>query len=114
MKTTKIKAVPCLKPLDGVDMSIISSCEKVTFIRITTQPRDSFPEHSHPNEQIGICMQGGGILVSGGEKIKVTPGVTWTTPSNEIHSFVTMVDVPTILYEAWSPPREDYFAMVEK
>jgi len=114
MKTTKIKAVPCLKPLDGVDMSIIGSCEKVTFIRITAQSEASFPEHSHPNEQIGICMQGGGILVSVGDKIKVTPGVTWMIPRKEIHSFVTTVDVPTILYEAWSPPREDYLAMVEK
>jgi quercetin dioxygenase-like cupin family protein len=114
MKTTRIEAAPRLRPLEGVDMAIIGSGEKVTFIRITAQPGASFPEHSHPNEQIGICMQGGGILVSGGDKINVTPGATWTIPSNEIHSFVTTVDEPTILYEAWSPPREDYLSMVEK
>jgi len=105
---------PCLRPLEGIDMSIIGSGGKVTFIRINAQPGAYFPEHSHPNEQIGICMQGGGNLVSGEDKIKVTPGETWTIPSNKIHSFVTTVDEPTILYEAWIPPREDYLAMVEK
>lgn len=103
-----------MRPMEGVDMVIIGSGEKVTFIKITAQAGASFPEHSHPNEQIGICMQGGGTLVSGGDTVKVTPGATWTIPSNELHSFVATADEATILYEAWSPPREDYIAMVEK
>lgn len=103
-----------MKPLKGVDMAIIGDGERMTLIRITVQPGAVFPEHSHPNEQIGTCLHGEGELTSGGESLGVEPGVSWTIPANEPHSFVAKGDEPVIIYEVWSPPREDYLSMAEK
>lgn len=35
------------------------------------------------------------------------PGHAWVVPPNEIHKFVAGEET-TIIYESWSPPREDY------
>lgn len=114
MKSTRIDEAPRLKPLKGVDMAILGSGERMTLIRIIVQPGAMFPEHSHPNEQIGTCIKGEGELTSGSKNIKVKPGVSWTIPSNEPHSFVAKGDTPVLIHEAWSPPREDYLSMAGK
>lgn len=114
MKSTRIREAPRLKPLKGVEMAILGSGERMTLIRIVIQPDARFPEHSHPNEQIGTCLEGKGELTSGGKDLRVEPGVSWTIPANEPHSFVAKGDQPVVIYEVWSPPREDYLSMAEK
>lgn len=114
MKPIRIEEAPRLEPVKGVEMAILGSGENMTLIKMVIQPGAVFPEHSHPNEQIGACLEGGGKLVSGGEAVRVEPGVSWTIPANETHSFVAKGNQPVIIYEAWSPPREDYLTMAEK
>lgn len=114
MKSTRINEAPRLNPLKGVEMAILGSGERMTLIRIVVQPGAVFPKHSHPNEQIGTCLQGKGELTSGGKSIKVEPGVSWIIPADEPHSFVAKGDTPSFIHEAWSPPREDYLSMAEK
>lgn len=113
MKSTSVEKAPRLKPLKGVDMAIIGSGERITLIKILIQPGAAFPEHSHPNEQVGTCLEGVGELVSGGKTLKVEPGVSWTIPGSERHSFRADGDRPIVIYECWSPPREDYLAMAK-
>ena len=36
------------------------------------------------------------------------PGSAWSIPAGEVHNFVSMEGQTTIIYEVWSPPREDY------
>lgn len=88
-------------------MDLVGDGERMTLVRITAQPGATFPDHSHKHEQIGTCLEGGGVLSSGGKDLAVTPGHSWVVPPNEIHKFVTG-DETTIIYESWSPPREDY------
>lgn len=114
MRSTRFEVASRFKPLKGVEMAIIGSGEKMTLIRMSIQPGAFFPEHSHHNEQIGTCLHGEGELVSGGESVRVEPGVSWTIPSNELHSFVAKGDETVIIYEVWSPPREDYISMAKK
>lgn len=114
MKSTRIDKALTLSPLEGVEMAILGSGDNMTLIRITVQPGARFPEHSHPNEQIGTCLKGEGELISGGKSIKVEPGVSWTIPADEPHSFVAKGSLPAIIHEAWSPPREDYLSMAKK
>lgn len=114
MKSTRIREASRFKPLKGVEMAILGSGERMTFIRIVLQPGASIPEHSHPNEQIGTCLEGRGELISGGKDLRVEAGVSWTIPANEPHSFVAKGDQPVVIYEVWSPPREDYLSMAEK
>ena len=113
MKSTRIDEAPTLSPLEGVEMAILGSGENMTLIRIIVQPGALFPEHSHPNEQIGTCLKGEGELVSGGKSIKVKPGVSWTIPADEPHSFVAKGNTPVLINEAWSPPRKDYLSMAK-
>ena len=88
-------------------MDLVGDGERMTLVRITAQPGAEFPVHSHEHEQIGTCMKGGGVLSSYGKDLEVRPGHSWVVPPNEIHKFVTGNET-TIIYESWSPPREDY------
>ena len=108
MKSTRVNDAPRFEPVEGAEMALIGDGEKMTLVRILIQPGAVFPDHAHPNEQIGTCVEGGGVLTSGGEDLEVAPGVAWSIPSDELHKFVATADTPTVIYEAWSPPREDY------
>ena len=108
MKSTFIDSAPRFELVDGADMALIGDGKKITLIRIFMQPEAVVPDHSHPNEQVGTCMEGKGILTSGGKELNVFPGVTWVIPGEEIHKFEAKGTEPVVIYEAWSPPREDY------
>ena len=88
-------------------MALVGDGERMTLIRIIAQPGAVFADHSHDHEQIGTCFEGSGVLSSGGKDLEVKPGDSWVVPSYEIHKFVTGNET-TIIYESWSPPREDY------
>ncbi len=107
MKSTSIGKAPKFNPVEGATMDLVGDGERMTLVRIKALPGAVFTDHSHDHEQIGTCMEGGGVLSSGGKDLEVKPGHSWVVPSNEIHNFVTGDEI-TIIYESWSPPREDY------
>jgi len=111
MKHLKLGEAPRLEPVKGAHMALIGDGERMTMIRMEIQPGAIVPDHAHPNEQIGTCVEGTGTLTSGGEPIKVEPGVTWAIPADEPHRFEADKNSMVVLIEAWSPPREDYKAM---
>jgi len=111
MKSTRIEDAPRLRPMKGIEMTILGSGDNITLVRTVIQPRAVVPEHSHPNEQMGTCLAGEGRLTSGGITVRVKQGTSWTIPANEPHSFVAERDQPVTMYEMWSPPREDYLSM---
>lgn len=116
MKSTRVEKAPRFEPSEGINLSIVGDGEKMTLLRVYIKPdapERVIPEHSHPNEQIGICIEGKGVLKSGGETLKVEPGVSWTIPSGETHSLEAKGDQPVLIYEAFSPPREDYRSRVK-
>jgi len=95
-------------------MAILGSGERTIYIRMICQPGSVFPGYSHPNEQIGTGLEGEEAFISGGETLRVTPNVSWTIPANEAHSFVVKGERAVLIYEVWSPPREDCLLMAEK
>lgn len=111
MKSSNTELAPRLRPFSGVEMTVLGSGNKMTFLNIIMQPGAVIPDHSHPNEQIGTCLQGEGEMRAGGDILKVNSGVSWTIPANEPHSFMVKGDRIVILYEAFSPPREDYLSI---
>lgn len=112
MRSYNLASAPRLVPFEGVEMSILGSGEKMTLIRIVIKPGAIFPEHKHINEQIGVCLEGYGELISNGVRLKVEPGVSWCILANESHSFING-DKTTIIIEGWSPPREDYISIAK-
>ena len=88
-------------------MALIGDGENMTLAQIRIDPGSVLTLHSHPHEQIGLCLEGKGRLTSGGETCIVNPGSVWTIPGGEEHMFEALND-PVLVVEAWSPPREDY------
>ncbi len=111
MKHLKLEEAPRLEPVKGARMALIGDGERITLIRMEIQQGAIVPDHAHPNEQIGTCIEGMGTLTSGGESLKVEPGVTWAIPADEPHRFEADRGSMVVIIEAWSPPREDYRAM---
>jgi quercetin dioxygenase-like cupin family protein len=113
METRTWRTAPSLNPVEGVKISIIGDGTNITYCCITCKPGAKIDNHRHHNEQIGTCIQGQGILVSGSNTIKVKPGLSWLVPSNEIHKFIAEGDEEVILIEAFSPPRLDYTSVAK-
>ena len=110
MKPNTIDKAPKVSPAKGVEIVIIGSTDRVMLTYITAQPRAVVPDHSHPHDQIGTCIQGEGTLTSGGKKLKTLPGTSWTIPGGESHDWVNTSRGVSVLIECFSPPREDYAA----
>ena len=91
MKHLKLEEAPRLEPVNGAHMALIGDGERMTLIRME--------------------FHGMGTLTSGGESIEVEPGVTWAIPADEPHRFEADKSCVVVIYEAFSPPREDYRAM---
>jgi quercetin dioxygenase-like cupin family protein len=110
MKTYSIENAPRLSPVTGVELRILGSCEKVMLVYNITQPGAVIPEHSHPQDQVGTCIKGEGVLTSGGKKFKTIPGVCWSIPGGESHAWINTGKGEAVLIEAFSPIRDDYLA----
>ena len=110
MKTITIQNVSRMSPAPGIEIIILGNTEKSMLVYITAQPGAVVPSHSHPHDQIGTCVQGGGELLSGGKKHKTLPSTAWTIPGDEVHEWKNTSDGVTILIECFAPPREDYLA----
>jgi quercetin dioxygenase-like cupin family protein len=114
MKYLNNEKAPKFESIEGVKMYLIGDGENLTFIKMFIKPGSVFPNHSHPNEQVGTCIEGEAVLTSGDVPIDIHPGITWTIPPGEKHSLVTVGDTDIVIYEAWSPPREDYRALAKE
>ena len=113
MKSRDVESAPRLNPADGVEIILIGDGKRLTLTKITCSPGSLIQDHSHPNEQSGTCIEGEGILTSGGKQLRVVPGVAWTIPGDEIHSFEATGKSNAVIIEAFSPPREDYKKMAK-
>ena len=113
MKITIVDRAPRFEIVDGVEIILIGIGEKMMLSKIILKPNTILPNHNHPNEQIGICVNGSGTMISGGTSYHVHSGVSWTIPAYEEHSFESKGEIPVIIYEGWSPPREDYKKMAK-
>lgn len=63
--------------------------------------------HSHPQEQWGVLLEGGGVRIQGGVEHKVSAGDFWQTPGGVAHGFRGGPEGAVIL-DIFSPPREEY------
>ena len=66
----------------------------------------TFPEHSHPHEQVVNMLNGEFELVIGGSAKRLTPGNIFIIPSNAVHSGTAVTDCTII--DVFHPVREDY------
>ena len=112
LKIKKCEETPEFTPVEGVHMALVGDGKSMTLTRIRIEPGSILPLHSHPHEQIGTCIEGRGVMTSAGEVCDIVPGSTWTIPGGEEHKFEAL-DEPVLIFEVWSPPREDYRKLAE-
>ena len=108
MKIVEKTDLTKFKILGDISGSIVFSSDKIMFLLAEIPPREIVPEHSHPHEQMGICLKGRAEFRAGEEKKTVEEGMFYWFEPWEKHSVVSLVDEPSLFLDVFSPPRQDY------
>jgi len=100
-----------LRIWDGVAGRVVGGT-RLTLAFIELDGSSVVPEHSHPHEQIGVCISGSLAFDIGGEQREVGPGGTWAIPGGVPHE-VRVGPEGAAVIEAWSPQRDDWSGLEE-
>ena len=103
---------PSLETVEGRHGEIIIVGEKAMIMRLTVEPNLPTPPHTHHHEQMGIILEGEGILYVGEESARIKEGTSFWIPPNAPHNFDAIGDKPAVLIECFTPIREDYLKQV--
>lgn len=96
-------------PAPGVTLRVVpGGAAMVAWISI--RPNSTLALHHHPNEQIGIVLEGAIEIAIAGDTRRLGPGHAYTVPPNLPHAGVTGSE-GCLLLETFAPPRADYLAM---
>ncbi|MGH2614574.1 MAG: cupin domain-containing protein [Thermomicrobiales bacterium] len=74
---------------------------------IAMEPGAVVVEHSHPNEQLGVVIEGSVTIAAAGETREMVVGDAYVVPSDVIHQGVAGPD-GVLLVETFVPVREEY------
>ena len=85
---------------------LLAHGKDIQLIRYDRAPGGVTPEHRHPEELIGIVIQGKQEAVLNGKKVSITAGMGYYIPADEKHGpFVNIGDETCITLDIVSPPR---------
>jgi quercetin dioxygenase-like cupin family protein len=79
----------------------------MSFTVVELAPHSVVAEHQHPNEQIGIVLQGSLTFTIGGETRLIRAGDTYNIPGGVPHDAVAGPD-GTVVIDVFSPVRADW------
>ncbi len=91
----------------GVTTKLLVNGQNMTVVWTRWEPNASAPEHVHPHEQIGICLEGEIIITVNGQDYAVQTGEYYHIPSNAPHAERNDNRVAAILTDFFSPIRKD-------
>jgi quercetin dioxygenase-like cupin family protein len=97
--------LPAHELLPGYKARFIHTAHN-SYVYWTAQAGSSFPEHSHPHEQVAHVLSGAFELIVGGEKRTLSPGIVAVIPPDVKHSGTALTDCE--LLDVFYPVREDY------
>lgn len=92
---------------EGVTAKLVALGEKMTGMMSIWEPGTKFPAHTHPHEQIGICVQGEAIFTIDGKDYTVKKGDIYSIPSNVPHGERNEGIETAVFWECFAPIRED-------
>jgi quercetin dioxygenase-like cupin family protein len=93
---------------NGVHGRVVSG-DRLTLGVIELDPGSVVPEHSHDNEQLGICLNGSLVFRVGEESRELGAGETWCIPGGVPHEVRVGPDGAVVI-DVFAPPREDWQA----
>ena len=83
--------------------------ERMLFSFVTILPDAPVPPlHSHPNEQMGVVLEGEFGLTIGAETKKIKKGDTFLIPPNVPHGIAFTCEKEAKVLDVFSPPREEF------
>ena len=81
--------------------------EKLMFSLVTLDPGGEVPEHAHPHEQGGVCLEGQFELIVAGQARTVRAGEMYIIPGDTPHA-ARALDARCKTLDVFAPPRDDY------
>ena len=102
-------AIPPQQIWDGVVGRAVQG-EQATLALLELAPDSVVPEHSHPNEQLGICIEGSLTFRVGDETRELGPGGHVAHPRAR-PALVTTGPEGAVVVEVFSPARSDWLAL---
>src|SRR4051812_18574383 len=103
-----LESLPPQQLFDGIAARVIHG-ELITLGVLELDPGAVVGEHSHPNEQLGICLRGSITLSVGDEKRDLRAGGTWRIASGMPHSASAGAEGAVVI-DVFSPVRADWEA----
>jgi unsaturated pyranuronate lyase len=91
---------------DGAHGRVVHG-ERITLGVIELDPGTVVPEHSHDNEQLGMCLSGSLVFRVGDESRELHAGETWSIPGNVPHEVHVGPDGAVVI-DVFAPLREDW------
>jgi len=92
----------------GVMGRVLLSGERLMLLLVEIEAGGVVPEHSHPHEQMGLCLKGRAEFTAEGETVLVEAGSAYHFPSGERHGVRVVGREDGLFLDVFSPPRENY------
>ncbi len=83
--------------------------ERLTLAVVELAPHADVPEHRHPQEQLGMVIQGSVTFTIDDETRELGPGGTWRILTDHPHHVVAG-DNGAVVIDVFSPTRDDWNA----
>lgn len=92
---------------DGVTAKLLVNGQNMTVLWSTWQPGSRFGAHTHPHEQIGICLSGEIVFIINGVDYTVKAGEYYNIPPNVPHGERNDSAEAAVVVDFFSPVRDD-------
>lgn len=103
------ETLPTFSPAPGITAQMVTG-EGLMTVWMRIAPGTTLAVHAHPNEQIGVVLEGAIAVTIGGETRRVEPGGAYVVPPELPHGGVTGPEGCLVL-ESFAPPREVFRAL---
>ena len=98
--------VPPFSPAPGIQVQPVIG-ESLMTCWIAMEPGAVVAEHSHPNEQLGVVVEGSVSITAEGETREMMVGDAYVVPKDLAHRGVAGAN-GVVLVETFVPIREEY------
>jgi len=97
--------------IPGIQIKVVGYGTHTLSALFKLEAGKTLPLHDHVYEQTGTLIKGKMTLTIGDETFEVNAGDTWTIPPDVPHKADVISDC--MVFEVFSPPREDYMKLAE-
>ena len=101
------KPIPDRTGVSGIPIKVVIG-EHVPIGYMPLPPGYQNPPHQHPSEQVGIVVAGEIEYHVEGTVITCRTGDSYIIPPGKLHSVKVISDEPALLFECFTPKREEY------